>query len=455
MYRGIGCTVLAGILVAGSSSSQIASAANIQSTEALATKRQHRMEVIAEAILQTPQMRKTMEDVRRLLQATPSAASVSGRQTLQQMVSETAVFAALTAAGVDPKIPGLVWNITAPRKWLGHSVPGSRFAFDNPDNVYRYAIIDDASTYVLDTHANGPTGRLSVTVYRAFVGAQTTNWEQAVDAASAERIRSDSQGAARITVGPVDPKDGSLYLNSRGGRMLLVREAVYDWQTQRPRTISLRRISGPNARSLTFNESVAIAQEYLIAATRTVIDLDTTFSPMPTNRFGPTVARGFGRSMIKVGRFQIANDEALIVKVRPQAAEYIGVTVTSPWLITRNYVDRTGSRTNKQSHQNSDGSYTYVVSSRDPGVANWLDTDGLLDGAIAVRWEGMDAPEANPDDAVESVKLVKLSAIGAELPSGFPSVSAADRKAEKATRRRDYETRCGVPCRIYAGSGGD
>ncbi|WP_340318172.1 hypothetical protein [Rhizorhabdus argentea] len=400
-------------------------------------------------------MHETMGKVRRLLLATPPAASQAAQQTLQQMVSETAGFAALTAASVDPQNPGLVWDIAAPRKWLGHSVPGSRFAFDNPDNVYRYAIIDDASTYVLDTQANGPTGRLSVTVYRAFVGAQTKNWEQPVDAAGAERIKSDSQGAARITIGPVDPKDGTLYLNSRGGRMLLVREAVYDWQTQRPRTISLRRVSGPKARPLTFDETVATAQEYLIAATRTVIDLDNNFSPMPTNSFGPTVARGFGKSMIKVGRFQIADDEALIVNVRPQAAEYIGVTVTSPWLITRDYVDRTGSRANRQSHQNPDGSYTYVVSSRDPGVANWLDTDGLLDGAMAVRWEGMNAPEANPDDAIERVKLVKLSAIRGELPSGFPSVSATDRSTEKATRRRDYETRCGVPCRVYAGAEGD
>lgn len=426
----------------------------VESIHPLATAQQYELEATAVAILKTSEMQKAMEEARQLLINLSWAKSETAQQTFQQVVSECGGYAALSAANRDPQNPGLVWLQTPRKEWMGHTVTGSRFCFDNPDNIYRYAIIDDASTYLLDAQSNGPTGRLTVTVYKAFVGAQTTNWERPVDAADEQRIKFDSQGAARITIGPVDPHDGTLYLNSRGGRMLLVREAVYDWQTQRPRTISLRRTSGPRARSLTFNESVAIAQEYLIAATQTVIDQERTYSPLPTNRFA-SLARGFGKSMISMGRFHIANDEALIVNIRSQSAEYIGATVTSPWLITRDYVDHSGSWTNRQSHQNPDGSYTYVVSSRDPGVANWLDTGGLLDGAMALRWEGMNAPEVNLDDAIKSVKLVKLSAIRAELPSEFPSVSATDRQAEMATRRRDYETRCGVPCRVYAGSEGD
>lgn len=440
------------IFGAGISGSASADTGGVSPDRPLATPRQYKIEETANRILRTPQMRETMEEVRRRLLATPPAGSEAARQTLQQMVSETALFATLTAASVDPQNPGLVWNIAASREWLGHSVPGSRFAFDNPDNVYRYAIIDDASTYVLDARSNGPAGRLTVTVYKAFVGAQTTNWERAVASADEQRIKFDGQGKTRITIGPVDPHDGTLYLNSGGGRMLLVREAVYDWQTQRPRAMSLKRVSGPKAHSLTFDESVATAKDYLLAATQTVIDQERTYSPLPVNGFS-SVARGFGKSMISMGRFHIANDEALIVNIRSQSAEYIGTTVTSPWLITRDYIDHSGSRTNRQSHQNPDGSYTYIVSSRDPGVANWLDTGGLLDGGMTLRWEGMNAPEVNPNDAVTSVKRVKFSDLRAELPSGFPAVSATERAAEMANRRTSYESRCGVPCRTDAGSG--
>ncbi|MEJ7926360.1 hypothetical protein WG908_06255 [Sphingobium sp. AN641] len=432
----------------------MAGAAKPQPARALATPRQYQIEERANAILRTPRMQKTMEEARRMLLATPPASSEAARRTLQQMVTETAGFATLTAASVDPRNPGLVWNIAGSKKWMGHSAPASRFAFDNPDNVYRYAIIDDASTYVLDAQSNGTAGRLTVTVYKAFVGAQTTNWERAVASADEQRIRFDSIGKARITIGPVDPHDGSLYLNSGGGRMLLVREAIYDWGKQHPRTISLQRVSGPKTRSRTFDESVAIAQDYLIAATQTVIDQERTYSPLPINGFA-SVARGFGKSMISMGRFHIANDEALVVNIRSQSADYIGTTVTSPWLITRDYIDHSGSRTNRQSHQNPNGSYTYIVSSQDPGVANWLDTGGLLDGGMTLRWEGMNAPEAKLDDAITSVKLVKLTALRAELPSGFPSISATDRQAEMVARRRNYETRCGIPCRIEAGSEGN
>lgn len=458
-YAGAGRATLAGLVAvglvaAGLAASQSTGAASAQPLQALATPRQYQMEETATAILRTPQMQKTMEEARRMLLATPSASSEAARQTLQQMVTETAGFATLTAASVNPQNPGLVWNLTGSKQWMGHLVPASRFAFDNPDNVYRYAIIDDASTYVLDTGSKGPTGRLTVTVYKAFVGAQTTNWEQAVASADEQQIRFDSAGRARITIGPVDPHDGSLYLNSVGGHMLLVREAIYDWGSQEPRSISLRRVSGPKARSHSFAESVAIAQEYLIAATQTVIDQERTYSPLPVNGFA-SVVRGFGKSMISMGRFHIAVNEALVVKIHSQSADYIGTTVTSPWLITRDYVDHSGSRNNRQLHQNSDGSYTYIVSSQDPGVANWLDTGGLLDGGMAVRWEGMSAPQAKPDDAIMIVKRVKLHAVRSELPSGFPSISAADRKVEMATRRRNYEARCGVPCRIYTGSVGN
>jgi hypothetical protein len=419
----------------------------------LATEQQYEIEATAEAILKTGEMQKAMEAARQLLLTLSWANSEAAQQTLQQMVFECGGYAALSAANRDPQNPGLVWIQTPRKEWMGHSVTGSRFCFDNPDNIYRYAFIDDASTYVLDAKPTGPTGRFSVAIYVALTGAEVESWEhweRTVDAADEERISADSEGASRITIGPEDPKDGSLYLNSRGGVFVIVREALNDWHTQRPRAMSFRRVAGPQGPALTFDERVAIAARYMMFAAETVAGFESMYSSIAINSFAPTVKRGHATkpSMITQGRYHLADDEALIVNILPQAAEYMSFSVTSPWLISRNTVSKTGSRTSRQSHQNADGTYTYVVSHRDPGVANWVDTDGLLEGCMAMRWEGMHAPAADPNDAIRSIKLVKLDAVRSELPADFPSVGPAERSAELAGRQLDYEARCGVTCRF-------
>lgn len=419
----------------------------------LGTERQLEIEATAAAILKAPKMLEAMEAARQLLQGLPSASSQAAQQTLEQMISESGGYAALPAASKDLDNPGLVWIQAPPKEWMGQFLGGSRFCFDNPDNIYRYAFIDDNSTYVLDATPTGPTGRLSVAIYIALTGAEVESWErweQTIDAADEERIGANSEGASRVTIGPKDPEDGSLHLQSKGGTLVIVREALHDWHTQRPRTMSFRKVAGPQNRALTFEDRVAIAARYMMFEAHTVATFETMLPPSSVNSFAPTMKRGHATkpSMIKLGRFQLEDDEALIVNVLSQAAEYTSFSLTSPWLISRNTVTRTGSQTGRQSHRNADGTYTYVLSRRDPGVANWMDTGGLLDGGMAMRWEGMDAPEADPNDAIKSIARVKLDAIRSELPDDFPSVSSAERAAEIEGRRKDYEARCGVPCKF-------
>lgn len=424
-------------------------------TSPLATERQYEIEAIAGAILKTPEMQKAMEAARQLLLKLSWANSETAQQTLQEVVSECAGYALLSAASTDFENPGLVWIQTPRKEWMGHSVTGSRFCFDNPDNIYRYVFIDDASTYVLDTKPTGPTGRFSVAIYVALTGAEVESWavwERTVDAADEERIITDSEGASRITIGPEDPKDGSLHLKSQGGVFVIIREALNDWHTQRPRAMSFRKIAGPPSRVLTFDDRVAIAARYMMFGAQTIAQFEQLYASIPVNDFGATLMRGHATkpSMITQGRYHLADDEALIVNILPQAAEYMSFSVTSPWLISRNAHSKAGSRTARQSHQNADGTYTYIVSRRDPGVANWMDTDGLVEGCMAIRWEGMHAPVADPNDAIKNTKLVKLDAVRSELPADFPSVGPTERSAELAARRLDYGSRCGIDC-TFAG----
>ena len=69
-----------------------------------------------------------------------------------------------------------------------------------------------------------------------------------------------------------------------------------------------------------------------------------------------------------MGRFELKDDEAFVVDVSDGGAEYFTVPLTNIWGTTLDILDRTGSLNKAQSVPNADGTYTYVISTDDPGV---------------------------------------------------------------------------------------
>ena len=70
-----------------------------------------------------------------------------------------------------------------------------------------------------------------------------------------------------------------------------------------------------------------------------------------------------------MGRFDLNPGEAFVVDVSDGGAEYFTVPLSNIWGTTLDIVDRTGSLNKAQSVPNEDGTYTYVISPTDPGVA--------------------------------------------------------------------------------------
>lgn len=82
------------------------------------------------------------------------------------------------------------------------------------------------------------------------------------------------------------------------------------------------------------------------------------------------------------------------------------------------------------------------ASARDPGVQNWLDTDGLRRGVILLRYDGMKESEF-PKDKWPTATKIKLSELSKFLPADTPAFSPAQRQAAIAERRRHVQLRFG------------
>ena len=90
-----------------------------------------------------------------------------------------------------------------------------------------------------------------------------------------------------------------------------------------------------------------------------------------------------------------------------------------------------------------DGNRTFIISPRDPGLANWVGTAGLHEGWIQIRWQGM-PPQANGSELLRSFRLVKLATLRSERGAGLPQRSAAQREAEMNKRTDQWRLRTAV-----------
>ncbi len=112
------------------------------------------------------------------------------------------------------------------------------------------------------------------------------------------------------------------------------------------------------------------------------------------------------------GRFSLAPGEALVVTVHEPERPFLywGLTLTSPWMESFDYRYTTTALNNRTARQSADGSWQMVIAPSDPGpgVSNWLDTSGRLEGYMLVRWVLADGPPHPTAHVVQAADLLHL-----------------------------------------------
>lgn len=130
------------------------------------------------------------------------------------------------------------------------------------------------------------------------------------------------------------------------------------------------------------------------------------------------------------GAYDLADDEALITEVKvPAKYRYWSIILTNALYETTDWYNNQASLNDKQGVMDSDGVFRTVISARDPGVHNWLDTSGYSSGAVQGRWfEASEKP-------MPSMKKVKLADVDRHLPADTKRVTLAERAIALRNRR--------------------
>lgn len=166
---------------------------------------------------------------------------------------------------------------------------------------------------------------------------------------------------------------------------------------------------------------------------------------LPRNDFnapaGASLATGGGQStnVYSGGVYDLADDEALLIDVEVfEAPAYMGFHLANVWGESHDYANHVSSLNGTQAERDDDGHYRYVIAHSDPGVPNWLDTTGLRQGFMAMRWTYPQATELLP---TVKARTVAVGDIDTQLPASTRRVSPAERREQVRIRQEHVQRR--------------
>ena len=324
----------------------------------------------------------------------------------------------------DPDRPKFVWRTRR-----------SKFGWDCADALYGSAVLRGGATY----RVTGKRGSVR------FLGFQLMSGIKTLHNTHADELAIAKDGSFEIIVSPKRHPGNWVPLPPEADGFF-VRQFFYDWDNESLASLWINRIDGGKRGNPTgVMDPAAFAKRLDAVAGNAQANVDLWLNVALAQRkhylnhfpdlpFGSTHIGGQKHQTAGTCYFKVAGDEALLVEVRPPKAKYWSLHLGNIWLESLDYANHQSSLNGHQAHLDSDGLFRAVVSKRDPGVPNWLDTVGRSEGTIIYRWNLADGTP------VPATKLVKFSRLRKHLPSDTPRVTRTER-AEVIERRRQHVLR--------------
>jgi hypothetical protein len=412
---------------------------------------QNEIERLALKLILSPRVLHQKELSRRQLLSDPVASSADGMATLDHALDNLAYAAALGGANGDPTRPQVIWTLAASRDSFGHSVPGSRYLIDNPDTVYRFVTVDGTSQYEITVRAKQPgpaqfSFMLHDTMFSENTKKSLADLDQPIAGLRDIDIERASDGSFKVFVDSEPANGRTNHLRSNAdARIIWIRNSLAEWGAQNPHEIRIKRVGGPPApQPFTEADMAQLAAAILEGGINWLLALmNRTFAHVDEpNVVSKVFGRGGAWGYAARANFKLQDDEGLMVDIAPTVPNrYVGFQLTDPWQVSREYIAASGSLNNAQAVQNPDGGYSYVVSANDPGINNWLDTGGLHEGGLLIRWQTLPDTPAALAGAVRKAQVVKLRELMGLLPAGTSKVSSDQRKLLREQRAGQYAHR--------------
>lgn len=313
----------------------------------------------------------------------------------------------------------------------------------NADTTYRSAVIDGKGSYRI----RGEIGSLRILRVGLFAPAPKSSWlSLPVPTYYDFKTLHLEQGHFDVLLSQERPADytGDWWKLEPNTQQLLLRQVASNWATERDPRISIERVDKPVERPRPAAEEFekrldALGDQIEHLALLLVNHVETLRKQGFINKltvFDVSHMGGLVGQSYYEGAYELKPDEALIVEAKvPQGCTYWSIILTNDLFETTDWYNNQSSLNDSQARVDADGVVRYVVSAKDPGVPNWLDTSGYASGVIQGRWADC---SSNP---IPSVRKVDFSRVRASLPSDTPTLTPQDREKNIRERRSKLQQR--------------
>jgi hypothetical protein len=415
----------------------------------LATPEQVGDEQLYLEVIKDPQVAGIKSRLKSEIAGWPRAQMPDAAATLANAIDQWTNSLIFAEVIKHPWAPGFVWGTDdTSRTWLGHTIEGVGTSGDNPDAIYRTAVVEGGGQYEIfgRWHPSGKPTQLVIETDGGDLARPVNNMATAGghhDDRSNSMIKDDDfvylpDGSFRLTVSSEAGKPNHLKIPEKGIAVVGARDMLGDW-TQRASSLSIRRLDKVPQKQFGLPELRQLVEADLHDyVTFWAKFPDIWFGGLKPNTHSEPLTRPGGFGFVGGLAFHIEPDEAMIVTLDRGAAKYAGFQINNPWMIAPDARSHQVCLNNSQATPSPDGTYTYVISIADPGVANWLDTVGMRDGIGIFRWQAV-PPTMTNANLIRDFRVVKLGDIAAM--KNLPKVTPQQRAARVAARAAAYNMR--------------
>jgi len=410
---------------------------------------QRALEGLALKLAQAPDVAAARAQARALFLEDPDARTPDGAASVEDAADQHFWGAVLLALNTDPYHPKIVPLFLYRHDLDGQSYPSALHGgLENPDNVYRAIPLSPDSRYVIHGVRHSPApAQITYELMDSIPGLRSIGRHLAMLKDRDMVLGPDGAFTITLDSDPANGRANHIQLTPEA-RCLFIRDTLSDWSSQSADSLTIERVGGPDRPPATEAQLTHEAAQLVVDYARFWHELPKIYRTklaVKTNAFNPPAPRDGAWGFIANTHFEIADDEAFVFTTHPSDAPYHAVLIGNHWWIALDADLRSGAFNTAQARANPDGSFTFVIAARDPGVWNWLDTAGLHSGIIQVRWQGTPPDLRALPDGITAGKLVKLSDLESAVPKTTVWVTPQQRQVQLAERHASYLRRLTAP----------
>jgi Protein of unknown function (DUF1214) len=308
----------------------------------------------------------------------------------------------------------------------------------NADTIYKSCMIEKGGSYVI--RGDRGTVRMVILAQMGPDTLRTGKHHPLLGQIDFDSLTIDNNGHFEVVISPERPTGhvGDWRELDPLCEKFMVRIVGCDWGVEREPRFGIARLDvdeakgRPSADTLhrNFGEMPGIAAVCALAFPTHVEDLRNEGFLNRLKIFDVSQMSGLAGQFYYEGAYELADDEALISEVKiPAKVRYWSIILTNDLYETTDWYNNQSSLNDTQGVVDGDGVFRTVISARDPGVHNWLDTAGYSSGAIQGRWfEASEKP-------MPKIRKVKLTEVARHLPQDTKFVTRENRALALRNRR--------------------